>query len=153
MEGAEGRSKDLIPGKCFLLFQDHGLAHVQPQTQCTIAGAAREERAEGNKIRKRKKALGIQMQTTASITDTGARGNISSDKWVTGITWALLRTHAVFLGGLCSEYSGPLQVFPEVMSSFIGILSVKQLNIMMLWCHGDIVSQTLQSCCLPKGLG
>lgn len=119
------------------------MAHVQPQTQCTIAGAAREERAEGNKIRKRKKALGIQMQTTASITDTGTRGNISSDEWVTGITWALLRTHAVLLGGLCSEYSGPLPVFPEVMSSFIGILSVKQLNIMMLWCHGDIVSQTL----------
>lgn len=77
--GGIGRSKDLIPGKCFLLYQDHGLAHVQPQTQCTIAGAAREERAEGNKIRKRKKAFGIQMQTTASITEAGTRGNIRND--------------------------------------------------------------------------
>lgn len=58
--GCKGRSKDLIPGKCFLLFQDHGLAHVQPQTQCTIAGAAREEKAErGNKKRKTRKAFRI----------------------------------------------------------------------------------------------
>lgn len=52
--GCKGRSKDLIPGKCSLLFQDHGLAHVQPQTQCTIAGAAREEKAEGKKKKERK---------------------------------------------------------------------------------------------------
>lgn len=77
--GGIGRSKDLIPGKCFLLFQDHGLAHVRPQTLCTIAGAAREEKAEGNKIRKRKKAFGIQMQTTASITEAGTRGNTRND--------------------------------------------------------------------------
>lgn len=52
--GCRGRSKDFIPGKCFLQFQDHGLAHVQPQTQCTIAGAAREEKAEGEKKKKRR---------------------------------------------------------------------------------------------------
>lgn len=55
--GGIGRSKDLIPGKCFLLYQDHGLAHVQPQTQCTIAGAAREEKAEGNKNKKEEKSI------------------------------------------------------------------------------------------------
>jgi alpha-D-ribose 1-methylphosphonate 5-phosphate C-P lyase len=50
---------NFIPGKCFLLFQDHGLAHVQPQTQCTITGAAREERSEVKKERG-KQAFGIQ---------------------------------------------------------------------------------------------
>lgn len=31
------------------------------------------------KIRKRKKAFGIQMQTTASIAEAGTRGNIRND--------------------------------------------------------------------------
>lgn len=46
---------NFIPGKCFLLFQAHGLAHVQPQTQCTITSAAKEE---GGKMKQKgKKAI------------------------------------------------------------------------------------------------
>lgn len=109
--GGIGRSKDLIPGKCFLLFQDHGLAHVRPQTQCTIAGAAREERAEGNKIRTRKKKhLEFRMQTTASITEASTRGNIWNDLgyWDnTGLAKEGFRPCWL------REYTGPLQVFAE----------------------------------------
>lgn len=49
-----------IPDKCFLLFRNHGLAHVQPQTQCTITGTAREERSEVKKKEGGKKVFGIQ---------------------------------------------------------------------------------------------
>lgn len=90
--GGIGRSKDLIPGKCFLLFQDHGLAHVRPQTQCTIAGAAREERAEGNKIRKRKKkSIWNSECKPQQALQKQAQEETFEMIWVTGITWALLR--------------------------------------------------------------
>lgn len=57
--GATGReASNFIPDKCFLPFRDHGLARVQPQTQCTIAGAARKERSEVKK-KEEKKAFGI----------------------------------------------------------------------------------------------
>lgn len=55
-----GGGSGLIPDKCFLPFRDHGLARVQPQTQCTITGAAREEKSEGKKKEGEKKAFGIQ---------------------------------------------------------------------------------------------
>lgn len=42
----EHKCTNFIPDKCFLLFQAHELAHVQPQTQCTITSAAKEERSE-----------------------------------------------------------------------------------------------------------
>lgn len=39
----EHKCTNFIPDKCFLLFQAHELAHVQPQTQCTITSAAKEK--------------------------------------------------------------------------------------------------------------
>lgn len=45
---------DFIPDKCFLPFQAHGLARVQPQTQCTITPAAREEKSKMKQKGKRR---------------------------------------------------------------------------------------------------
>lgn len=65
------RSSDFIPDKCFLLFQAHGLAHVQPQTQCTITPAAREEKS---KMKQREKGnLEFHIKTQAGIKETSSK--------------------------------------------------------------------------------
>lgn len=48
------------------------MAHVQPQTQCTITGAAREQRSEVKK-KEEKKHLEFKIQITVSIKETGTR--------------------------------------------------------------------------------
>jgi hypothetical protein len=82
--GCKGRSKDLIPGKCSLLFQDHGLAHVQPQTQCTIAGAAREEKAEGKKKERKKDEKSISNLDANHSKQHRNRHKKGYRKWVQG---------------------------------------------------------------------
>ena len=70
------RGKGIIPDKCFLPFRDHGLARVQPQTQCTMTAAAREEKLRGKGKRKeKKKHLEFRTQTVVSIKVTGTREN------------------------------------------------------------------------------
>lgn len=70
------RGKGFIPDKCFLPFRDHGLAHVQPQTQCTMTAAAREEKLRGKwKRKEKKKHLEFRIQIVASIKVTGTREN------------------------------------------------------------------------------
>lgn len=53
---------DFIPDKCFLPFQAHALARVQPQTQCTITPAAREEKSTMKQ--KGKRRFGIPRKNT-----------------------------------------------------------------------------------------
>lgn len=50
------------------------MAHVQPQTQCTITGAAKE-RAEVEKKRREKKHLEFRVQIKVSIHETGTQEN------------------------------------------------------------------------------
>lgn len=68
------RSDFIIPGKCFLLFRDHGLARVQPQTQCTIT--ERPERKGQRKKKEEKKHLEFKVQITVSIKEIGTSENM-----------------------------------------------------------------------------
>lgn len=55
----ERERSNFIPDKCFLPFRDHGLARVQPQTQCTIMERPERKGQRGRRERE-KKAFGIQ---------------------------------------------------------------------------------------------
>lgn len=66
----EGERSEFIPDKCFLPFQDHGLARVQPQTQCTITDRPERKGQTGRREREKKKHLEFRIQITVSIKET-----------------------------------------------------------------------------------
>lgn len=66
---------DFIPDKCFLPFRGHGLARVQPQTQCTIMQRP-ERKGQRKKKEGKKRHLEFKIQITVSIKETGTREHI-----------------------------------------------------------------------------
>ena len=75
-----------------------------------FAGAAREERAEGNKIRKRKKSIwNSECKPQQALQKQAQRENIRNDL---GYWDNMGLAKPADLCWLC-EYTGPLQVFAE----------------------------------------
>lgn len=129
----EGEKSDFIPDKCFLPFRDHGLARVQPQTQCTITGPAREERSEGKK-KEEKKHLEFKIQiTVSSIKESGTGENTLKRQWdYRNTKWALkipalptTKTAKVWPSVLSDECTGPQQIFLEIQPPHpVAVISV-----------------------------
>lgn len=152
---------DFIPDKCFLPFRDHGLARVQPQTQCTINRAAREERWEGKKKGK-KKHLEFKIQITVSIKETGTRENTfkrQSENQMglahSCLSWGKLQRSEVtprwWMLGASADLSWDITPsFGDIYLSnvhlswccWVGMMSPENAWIPTLWTWGD-------SGCLP----